>query len=311
MSLSQYTNDYISKSNLFYEDKRTRVFVLVESENDITFWRFVLSKYSNYIFEITENKASIAASERIPCAKGKDALMHMKNLGKNKIICIDADFDLIIDNYHTYTDRLRNESYIVNTEYYAIENILCDGRNLEKIIHKISDFDCCEDCVSVMSQLSKSIYDLICIYLASLDSNKSKGTICNFKVKNFNNELNNFLKIDLSDLNKSLSDFTVEYHSKFLTTIKDLADEILKIKTKLASIGYSEEDSYKIINGHTLFKLIICKLYIQQVSIHNKVMKDSIQYNKDEFKNELYSCTTLDECMIPFSVRQKLDLLYT
>ena len=40
---------------------------------------------------------------------GKSKLLSMEGLCKEKVVAVDADFDLIIDNYSTYTDMVKEQ----------------------------------------------------------------------------------------------------------------------------------------------------------------------------------------------------------
>ena len=143
MDLKEYiTKDYIYNTKFFREQNTLiPVKVLVEGEDDIEFWKKVLSKYNKYNFSIATNKV-IDSKGTTTVHNGKDALMKWTSqLCENFIICVDADYDLVIDNYHSYTNILRDNKYIINTAYYSIENVLCHPDNLSKIEKELTTID--------------------------------------------------------------------------------------------------------------------------------------------------------------------------
>ena len=171
MDLKEYiTKDYIYNTKFFREQNTLiPVKVLVEGDDDIEFWKKVLSKYNKYNFSIATNKV-IDSKGTITLHNGKDALMKWTSqLCENFIICVDADYDLVIDNYHSYTNILRDNKYIINTAYYSIENVLCHPDNLSKIEKELTTIDSSFNYLDFLEQLSSSIYDLLLLFVAAKD----------------------------------------------------------------------------------------------------------------------------------------------
>lgn len=124
--LQDYLNsEYIQRLKSFAKDRtRNYVSVYVEGEEDIAFWIHALNQLGNqtkFQFTVTTNKKAALGGG---ATNGKAELLKMENLGPNKIVCVDADFDLLIDDYSAYTQEVRGNAYVIHTTYYSIENIL-------------------------------------------------------------------------------------------------------------------------------------------------------------------------------------------
>lgn len=107
------TSNFLATKKYFRANHTTakeRVVVFVEDEIDSVFWRQFFDKYgTDKIYEI---KVLRCPNNEL-C--GKDALVkyiQLDTLGPNKLIAIDADYDYILDNYHPYTEELRNCKFV-------------------------------------------------------------------------------------------------------------------------------------------------------------------------------------------------------
>lgn len=133
--------DEIRLSKYFYKGKqKSDLLVLVEDKDDIPFWQRMFSCVSNKYRQIEVHSLHSAPKQfgkdgSLLRATGKGALMKIEEstLGKNKMIAVDADYDLLIDDYHLYTKRLREGKFIVHTDYYAIENHLINKNTLQAL----------------------------------------------------------------------------------------------------------------------------------------------------------------------------------
>lgn len=134
------TSNFLATKKYFRANHTTakeRVVVFVEDEIDSVFWRQFFDKYgTDKIYEI---KVLRCPNNEL-C--GKDALVkyiQLDTLGPNKLIAIDADYDYILDNYHPYTEELRNCKFVVHTyDTYAIENCKITAKLLKESIYLTS-----------------------------------------------------------------------------------------------------------------------------------------------------------------------------
>lgn len=135
-----------------------QLLVLVEDEEDKGFWQKVFSCVTHKYSSIDIWPLSIAAENsqeqydgagNVLTAKGKDALMKVVGLGPNKMVAIDADYDLLVDELHNYTDRVRHDNYVQRTTYHSIENHLLDDPQftslpeMQAFCNAIEDYQYC------------------------------------------------------------------------------------------------------------------------------------------------------------------------
>lgn len=135
------TSEYLDKSAVFRTERKSKLLVLVEDQDDVHFWERMFECVSPEYFQVrvcTLKSASAFGLAQLDAqgnplvATGKDALMNVQHLGKYKVVAVDADFDLLID-YHTYSDRVRTDPYVIHTEYYSIENHLLTPETIQRL----------------------------------------------------------------------------------------------------------------------------------------------------------------------------------
>ena len=96
------------------------VLLFVEGDDDVPLWTEAVKPYrSKYDIRVVTNKAVNPTEEN-----GKTKLLTMDGLCSNKLVAVDADYDLLVDNYSDYTNDVRTGQFVVNTTWYSVENIL-------------------------------------------------------------------------------------------------------------------------------------------------------------------------------------------
>ncbi len=141
MSKVELTSKEIEDSRYFIKGaEKPDLLVLVEDEQDVPFWRKVFGcvnyKYNRILIHSLQTASKQANKDGNPLnGTGKENLMNVNpdTLGKSKMIAVDADYDLLIDDYHLYTKRLREGKFIVHTDYYSIENHLINKNTLQAL----------------------------------------------------------------------------------------------------------------------------------------------------------------------------------
>lgn len=139
MRLDSRVIDY--ERYMYPRGTQSELLVLVEDTDDIPFWGKLFSCVSSHYKSITicplkslpEHMRQVNKDGIELTASGKEALMQVDGLGTSKVVAVDADYDLIIENYHKYTQRLRTDTYVIHTEYYAIENHLLNPYSLSRL----------------------------------------------------------------------------------------------------------------------------------------------------------------------------------
>lgn len=328
MNLGDYvTGSFIQKTQKFSSTpKLIPVQVYVEGNEDVFFWKKVLKKYERkYLFSVVTNKTATGGSN------GKDALTQIKNLHLNKIICVDADFDLLIDGYHPYTSTIRDNSYIIHTEYYSIENILGQGCSLKSLIQSISNMESTFNFDDFLQVLSKKTYHLLLFLLASLKTNNP-----NFGFIHFNSYINSIV-IKNNGYREELEKFELRYLEELNEELVKFTDEMNLFNDILAQKGYSENDTYKLMQGHILINAVLKEIIrfecvsCQKKRISEIYKREDIDIDKKhelkkdsnksfgDYKN-IPACidkmfyvhnSWSADVLIPFSVMNRLDHLYS
>lgn len=225
------------------------VIAYVEGEDDVAFWGNVLSNFPKYKFRVTVNR-SYQVNGNYP--NGKAALMHINNLSKEKIVCIDADLDLIVKNYSHYSRRLRRDPFVFNTQYYAMENVLSQPPLLAEVVKTITGEDASFDFDSLMKRFSNTAFLMFLLYLACIKEKRLKkfsledlkAEVCKIRLTK-SKDIEYFHRIKMS----WISNFSGQI-SRHITTMN-------QYKVKLKQMGYKGRDCYKLMQGHCLYNCMV------------------------------------------------------
>ena len=130
------TSDWIRATGFFgHTPNRISVSLFVEGDDDVPLWREAIKPYQGkYDIRVTTNKMVNPDD-----GNGKNMLLSMKGLGASKVVAVDADYDLLIDNYSANTEMVRSGKYVVNTTWYSLENILMQKINNISILESFSE----------------------------------------------------------------------------------------------------------------------------------------------------------------------------
>ena len=129
------TSSWVRAAGRFgHTPEKPLVMFYVEGDEDVPFWKEIIKPYlAKYDIQVCTNKA-VNPDE----GNGKTFLLKMSGLGTNKIVAVDADFDLLIDDYSEYTEMVRNHPYVINTTWYSLENILMQKVNSISLLKNFS-----------------------------------------------------------------------------------------------------------------------------------------------------------------------------
>lgn len=136
------------------------VLLFVEGDDDVPMWTEAVKPYkSKYDIRVVTNKAVNPAEEN-----GKTKLLTMDGLCANKLVAVDADYDLLVDNYSDYTNDVRTGPFVVNTTWYSVENIL-----LQKT-----------DKIPLLESFSSATHDMFTHHIAMIVNGDETNPIKNF-----------------------------------------------------------------------------------------------------------------------------------
>lgn len=163
--LDNFNSNYLEAFQLLRSKQASKnIQVYVEGYEDIAFWRNILQPY-----ETSKIKFSIDLPSKDSLAKGKPKALQRssemdmltRKLGKLLIICVDSDYDYLLQG-HTDTSKMINENkYIFQTYSYSIENLKCYSKSLHGVcVAAVFKDDKKIDFTELLETYSKIIYEL-------------------------------------------------------------------------------------------------------------------------------------------------------
>lgn len=293
------TSDWIKATGFFgHTPERVSVSLFVEGDDDVPLWEEAVRPYqSKYDIRVITNKM-VNPME----GNGKAVLLSMSELGPSKVVAVDADNDLLIDNYSSYTDKVRKGDYVVNTTWYSIENIL-----LQKT-----------KSIPLLESFSRSSKKWFLDYLHKLANGMHDN---NVRMDKFGEILNgmNIQKLAATGDFSSLNDMACDGDS----SDKDILEQ------RLIDMGCDEFNLWKAMRGHNLWNTLVKPNEERLLNAQIKVITDqqiaegkSFDRNaamnqlgiytsvKDYLEGAFYS-ENLDKVSMPKETRAKLDYLFS
>lgn len=229
--------------------KPKKVVAYVESYDDISFWRDILSEYESddLGFEVVlPSKTSLSRGK-------KSAIMHNlgTNLGTSLIACVDADYDYLLQEYNNFSKSILDNPYVIHTFAYAIENYHCYAPSLHGVCTSATLNDQnLFDFVAYMESYSRIIYDLFVweIWI------HRKDMAAEFPMTAFNNMIA-VKKINVQKPEDALEILRKNVNKKMAYlqhTFPEAKGEIQALKTEMRQLGISPENTYMYVQGHSL-----------------------------------------------------------
>lgn len=291
------TNEWIRATGFFgHTPHRVSVSLFVEGDDDVPLWVEAVKPYQGkYDIRVTTNKM-VNPDE----GNGKDMLLSMQGLGPSKVVAVDADYDLLIDNYSTNTETVRTGEYVVNTTWHSLENIL---------MYKTH-------CIPLLESFSESSVGWFLDYLQKV----AEG-IYNSPARKFGEML---AHLNIQKLAAS-SDFSALRGVKSCKVLSNMET----IGNKLAEMDCAGQNLWKVMRGHNLWNTIVKPLEERLINerikeITDQQVAEGNRYDRIAAMNQLGIYTSvkdfvevefynknLDKISIPAETRSKLDSLFS
>ena len=279
------------------------VLLFVEGDDDVPLWTEAVKPYmSKYDIKVVTNKAVNPAEDN-----GKTKLLTMHGLCSNKLVAVDADYDLLVDNYSNYTNDVRNGQFVLNTTWYSVENILLQKTNK----------------IPLLESFSSATHDMFTHHIAMIVNGVEKNPIKNFG-KTIN-QLNVQYYATLGDFSQIKSEYYIQHGDNMILN-KEIIDTV---KSKLARLGYTESNVWKLMRGHNLWNTIIKPLIVDEFNqkVNNGIKQQQVEgkpVDKVKVMNDLGIMDSVREYVehefyygdmsrieIPKPTKEKLDKLFT
>lgn len=313
------TSNYISKIKHYtHTPSKEVVYAYVEGDEDVPFWEYALTTFgntSNYDFQVTTNKKAVDESNRDTVANsqgtlngtdsiignGKAVVLSMSGFGKNKIACVDADFDTIVEGYSEFTDMIRHNKYIFNTTYYSLENVLASPQFMEGLMQKLNIASFYNEYLSILYDLSTSCSNLVPFIMC-------------FKVRD-NRPWKSYLSKAIGNWNFQLlgAQHRKAIISMFHTEFAIYKEKIIQNECLLVLSSIHVDDYWQLIRGHNLWDCIVSRWLMMKVNYvwSQKITSFAKSHNKKEI--EEYKQSLFNQFGKQYSTYKEMikDLFYT
>lgn len=224
--------------------------VHVEGYDDVAFWRDIFDE-----FESDKLTFEISVAPRKDLAKGKKVLLDMlSQTSEERIVCVDSDFDYLLDGQTTQSHKVLNSPYVFHSYSYSIENLLCYAPGLRSICTKATKNDTpVLDFEEWFEQYSRIIYPVFLwyVYSAKLDD------LTLYKLDSFKNDVR-VLYIDLETQGKSTLEWVERKVARRLEFLERTYPEFIKLVAaegeRMKTRDLFPENTYLFMQGHTLFE---------------------------------------------------------
>lgn len=283
-------------SSLLPRRAAERVLVYVEGNEDIAFWRSIFDSLNvkNIEFEIL-------LPFRNALEKGKKEVLENIGIGKNMILCVDSDYDYLLQDKTEVSKQINQSEFIFQTYTYSIENLLCYSSSLRAICthstkndSKIIDF---EQLLSVYSQI---IYKL---FLWSVHF-RIKADIENFTITDFCDCIKILDKAKIEDkfafaflgLKSRVNAKLAELETRFPGDVVKI--DMLSQELKL--LGLNENNTYLFVQGHTIKDNVVL-MFLKPIC--EKLKKEKINQIKSLAIHDIQKTNEINEYR-----NQKVDI---
>lgn len=247
-------SNYVKCSNNLR--KREVIQVYVEDEIDKVFWYVYLHPYEE-IYNCTFRISTL--QDRNNILKGKASLLTYKPkgaLGHNMWLCVDSDYDEIINDFSKFSDRIRHDSFVITTYWYSIENLKCTPDLLELNILKASLADKCDIKVETVLQIISILYKNIFYLLLEMEEKHDSR----FKIDDFCQCLS-YVSFKNGELDESfIKNKLGKWKQDHIFLFQQYGKRFNHWKIKLENLGFKETDYYQLYQGHGLFENIAIPL---------------------------------------------------
>lgn len=246
---------FLAANRLNSRSARQRIVAYVESYDDVFFWRTVLQQ-----LETPKRYFEVMLPDKMGrLERGKKAvLMHVlsNRLGKAMIACVDADYDVLRAGHGTTSSQLLSNPYIIHTQAYAIDNMLCYAPSLHNVCVAVTLNDSrVFDSEAYLQQFSRIIYPLFVWNIWCYRENcYNRFTMTDF-LRTI--ELGNF---KLGAAEQSLQNLQRKVDRKVKELQQDYSYGIAgvqSLKEELAQLGVTPDNTYLYIQGHHLQEKVV------------------------------------------------------
>ena len=268
--------------------------VFVENETDVPFWSRVFKKYAPQL------KFRIFPSFKNNFERGKTPLLKQGDgVGDFMLLCVDSDYDYLLQDATTISQRINTNPYIFQTYTYAIENYTCFAESLGELCVQASlNDEPLFDFVEFLHQYSQIVYE---VFLCSFYLRKI-GDPTTLTNDEFRSLFGIRGKVNISHNARYVLHELQANAEKKMTSLNGSHPNIdlQAIAEELGQLGLNRESTYLFINGHTIYQNVVLILLKSVVTtLRSKKQAEFVKYisgNQQDLvqKQQEYENQTLD-----------------
>ena len=252
-------------SALLPKNAAKRVLVYVESDEDIAFWKNILTPFQGSLLSF-----DIQLPFKNNLEKGKNALLKITGLGNHLIICIDSDYDYLLQATTEQSRKINNNDFIFQTYTYSIENLLCFSDSLHTLCVQSTKNDTqLLNLEALLKLYSRIIYEL---FLWSVHFAIKQDTT-SFTITHFCETVKILKPVDILDQCKlALQGLTDSVKAKISALKQQFLNDITiveKLKNDLKPLGLTEDNAYLFAQGH-LIKDNVVLMFLKPICLQLK-----------------------------------------
>jgi hypothetical protein len=272
-SLTNYiSSDRQNASNALRPKETLKaIAVYVEATEDKSFWNYILSPYLKPL--------DFRAYSNEKLTTGKKGLKdYFDKTGEWLIICLDSDYDYLLQDSEIAENRSVFQTYA-----YATENLKCYAESLHTICTDVT-YNPTEkiNFVVFLEEYSKIIHELFIwhLYFYSLKNEAE------FTITEFGNIVKILEKFNLNAIDKVIFEPLKSRVNKKINKLKQdfPQEEITVFSNQLKTLGLEDKNTYLFMKGHILYDNVV--LNILRVVCDN-LKTDSIkEINKSSAEQE-------------------------
>jgi hypothetical protein len=190
------------------------------------------------------------------------ALKRANQATKNFIIAIDSDYDYLLQNATTTSEKINTHEFIFQTYAYAIENLRCYAPYLNTLCVKATNNDSeLLDLDELMQAYSEMIAPL---FLWSVWLTKQGKASAHFSIKDFckiiaiapkttEEAFDDFYKNRFTDLQDKVNEKYKDLQKQFPEYVEKLPDFAENLKL----LGWNANETYLFAKGHTILPEVV------------------------------------------------------
>lgn len=200
-----------------------------------------------------------------PGSEGKRKLeLEYKNLHRNLLVAIDADYDYLCPQRNDYAEALHSNPYIIHTYFYSKESYIHTSDSIDILTNNVYlNVKTTHQINNALKLYSNIIYDAFCYFswLHNIDANQ-------FPESEFNPciEIPSGIKILNEDLTVNghaldlVRESSVNYIDRHIQYIENKDDFNHHIE-RLRELGLHQDNTLLFTNGHSLLDIIFRPSY--------------------------------------------------